>query len=706
MLAKTCLACWVLAVSCRTGIGVWQDDSQELVSWLDAYGLGVYSAKLTELGYDELWVLAAMSQEQLQEMLDLAQVKPGHRVKFQLAQESLRSRAETPPQNLVRRLRIGEGGEQQLRESLLAHYPNPPVVPPPNCRVEVSLYIMKIRSVDLTTSTLSFAAWIRYAWRDPRLAFNSSLWNLNYTRFFVEPNAMENLEIWLPDVDILNSDSPIQSSFATKPAMVYPSGDVFWSRPGSLFAACKFRGLLDFPFDHLTCDLELAGWLLDKEKQDVVLSEADGGVVWTGSCTEEEKEVCDGNDLSSPATSGSRYQDYNIFEVSPRRMEKFYSSTGRFYPTLLYTITLKRSEGFYFMKLMVPQLSLGCLSWLTYFLDPQAGERMGFGITLVLAVLTLDFASQEYLPRCDEMTIMHYITWGVWAACIFALLESSVVLYLYHFEAIFLTDLLPSCIKRRIKAVSVYEDALAQVTSRGSPKSDDQNATPQELPDSLKDLPEAWRSSLEAEPKDAEVDADMAGPGEVNLNEVQIPSSVMPSDPSTRSVTEVRPTASASSNSPKSRRSWFGKKSKRDGGSRSTLPTLRRGLYMRAFYALDHGSTGGLSEHELRTLGKFVQGSAWSEAALKEWMKKVDCDGSNDVSFSEFMHFFDEMFASVAEAQVDEMLRSFIDIAEQRAEKVRRHWRRRALAIDMACRKWVPPIHILQLIVLLAVRLA
>lgn len=43
-------------------------------------------------------------------------------------------------------------------------------------------------------------------------------------------------------------------------ASVSHDGTVFWSRPGHLRPVCKFEGLDAFPFDRLTCAMEIGSW--------------------------------------------------------------------------------------------------------------------------------------------------------------------------------------------------------------------------------------------------------------------------------------------------------------------------------------------------------------------------------------------------------------------------------------------------------------
>jgi len=61
----------------------------DLQTWLEGNGLGAYTAALLEAGYDDVDTFRQMRPEDLAEMCDIAQVKPGHRVRFRRAVEAL-----------------------------------------------------------------------------------------------------------------------------------------------------------------------------------------------------------------------------------------------------------------------------------------------------------------------------------------------------------------------------------------------------------------------------------------------------------------------------------------------------------------------------------------------------------------------------------------------------------------------------------------
>ncbi len=103
----------------------------------------------------------------------------------------------------------------------------------------------------------------KLVWTDARLAWDPADYdNLDKIWFWVEAGAglSETSEIWTPDIELWNQKESIKTSFSNSFAAVDSDGRVFWSRPGHLNPVCKFRGLERFPFDKLSCVIELGSW--------------------------------------------------------------------------------------------------------------------------------------------------------------------------------------------------------------------------------------------------------------------------------------------------------------------------------------------------------------------------------------------------------------------------------------------------------------
>lgn len=80
----------------------------------------------------------------------------------------------------------------------------------------------------------------------------------------------ETADIWLPDLTAWNAKVGLMHSFDPTMAVVSNDGVVYWSRPGTLEALCRFSGLANFPYGNLKCMIEVGGWSVGAQHMGLV----------------------------------------------------------------------------------------------------------------------------------------------------------------------------------------------------------------------------------------------------------------------------------------------------------------------------------------------------------------------------------------------------------------------------------------------------
>jgi hypothetical protein len=302
--------------------------------------------------------------------------------------------------------------------------------------VEFGINFFKIHTLDLKSSALSISAWVRQEWYDHRLSYDYQCFGgLEYFDVIAEAGSLENSRIWTPDIELYNAEEPIwQGSLPARLATVWacwdqkPSrggcGKIFWSRPGLLKALCQFNGLMDFPYDVLSCDLEFASWSLDGRVQDILPRAKDGGMTWVDDPNTNQV---------AGLTAGSKWQDYRFSNISAKRVVVVYDCCPNSpYPTLLYTIKVTRARIFYILRLMLPTVCVTIFSFVAFFMEPNIGERLGYGMIIILAHVTNDAYADLYMPIADRLVYIDYVTLLSKLYALIALMETAIVLTIYH----------------------------------------------------------------------------------------------------------------------------------------------------------------------------------------------------------------------------------------------------------------------------------
>ena len=254
--------------------------------------------------------------------------------------------------------------------------------------VSMSINFYKVEEVDVAHGHLSVMLWLRLRWTDERLSWDPADYGgITNTKFMAAGhNRPEETQIWVPDLELYNAVAPMSETMSAQYAEVSSNGTIFWSRPGRLQIACRFGGLVAFPFDSLTCPFEIGSWATSGIEQ---------GLRFQGK----------GYTLdASQLTSGESYSEYSIRSITPVMNTYFYQSMpSQPFSIANYRIELRRAQSYYWSFLIIPSCFITVVSFSVFWLDPGGGERLGFVITLYLAMEVSKVVLTDFVPVCGEL---------------------------------------------------------------------------------------------------------------------------------------------------------------------------------------------------------------------------------------------------------------------------------------------------------------
>ncbi|CAE7666773.1 acr-7 [Symbiodinium pilosum] len=320
----------------------------------------------------------------------------------------------------------------RLRTDLLRNYDS--VVPPRSKRaveyskagtdVAMEIRIFKVQGVDASVGQMRLKVWVRMSWYDTRLSWDPAAYgNITSTHFRgMHATNAENSEIWLPDVQLYNANVGNEFSLDNALAVAYSDGSVFWSRPGLLDTLCKFSGLVAFPHDVLKCSMEWGGWTYSGGYQGINLS----GKGYSEATTED--------------TAGSSYQEYSIEGVEVETKTNFYDAYPSEPWTLVkYTVKLGRASFYYSLLIIFPTTLITYLSFGVFFMSHEVGERLSFGITLLLVIEVMKTTGASFVPVCGELLWIDLFMLVNTVFCCASLVETMLVLFFaFHIDQHFL----------------------------------------------------------------------------------------------------------------------------------------------------------------------------------------------------------------------------------------------------------------------------
>ena len=306
----------------------------------------------------------------------------------------------------------------RLRKHILVERGLDSVVPPPQpnrtpTTVAVQLQIFKIVSVDTRTSNMVLKAWQRLAWHDPRLAWNvTDFGGVTDFRVHKGDHEMDN-NLWTPGLHWYNAETQPMDTLDTGSTWVYSNGDVYQSRPGQISLLCRFSGLINFPYDTLSCAFDVGGWDYADNVQKLEF--------FASGAFEIDDRL---------ETAGTSYSEYSISRYDTDTSTTKYACCPEEYTNLTFRIHFKRQNLYYWWSVEVPGVLLTLLSFSVFWLDAErCGERLGFGVTLLLAIEVTRIVINGLLPVCGEMLWVEILLNYNELFCAIALFESCFAAY-------------------------------------------------------------------------------------------------------------------------------------------------------------------------------------------------------------------------------------------------------------------------------------
>lgn len=161
--------------------------------------------------------------------------------------------------------------------------------------------------------------------------------------------------------------------------IVNSDGNCTWLAPMILKSECKID-VEFFPFDEQACILQFGSWTYSYTSIDVY---------------PKEKEA----DLTSYITNG----EWDIIETKATRDEKFYPCCNEPFPTIIFTVRVRRRMLYYVSNLIIPCAIIAALGFLSFYLPVDCGERISLVITVLLAMTVYMLMVSNSMPPTSEV---------------------------------------------------------------------------------------------------------------------------------------------------------------------------------------------------------------------------------------------------------------------------------------------------------------
>jgi hypothetical protein len=104
-------------------------------------------------------------------------------------------------------------------------------------------------------------------------------------------------------------------------------------------------------------------------------------------------------DLSNYIKNG----EWDIIDVKTKRHEDFYPCCAEPYPSIIFTVRVRRRMLYYVSNLIVPCAVIAALAFLSFYLPVDSGERISLVITVLLAMTVYMLMVSNSMPPTSEV---------------------------------------------------------------------------------------------------------------------------------------------------------------------------------------------------------------------------------------------------------------------------------------------------------------
>uniref|UniRef100_A0A8C1P1R1 Glycine receptor subunit beta n=1 Tax=Cyprinus carpio TaxID=7962 RepID=A0A8C1P1R1_CYPCA len=211
---------------------------------------------------------------------------------------------------------------------------------------KVNIFINSFGSIQETTMDYRINIFLRQRWNDPRLRLPADFKSDALT---VDPKMFQCL--WKPDLFFANEKNANFHDVTQENILlfIFRNGDVLISMRLSVTLSCPLDLTL-FPMDTQLCKMQLESF--GYTTKDLVFMWQSGDPVQM-------------DEIALPQF------DVKQEDIKYRNCTKFYPGTG-YYTCVEVIFTLRRQVGFYMMGVYAPTLLIVVLSWLSFWINPDA----------------------------------------------------------------------------------------------------------------------------------------------------------------------------------------------------------------------------------------------------------------------------------------------------------------------------------------------
>lgn len=238
--------------------------------------------------------------------------------------------------------------------------------------LNVSFYFTSIKDLDESESKFSISGAFEYFWNDDRLK-----WNINMYGGDLSSIVIPKQKVWTPSLITINSFSEAgELGKESSRLRLDNSGTLHWITPDLYQTMCNLD-VTFYPFDSQSCALRF--YLTAYRANEVKLF------------------------VLKHLMNQQEFEENGIWQVTGTKMYTKDNSLG--WQELHLQVNMRRRLQFYVSSLIMPVCMMSFLQLFVFLIPVESGERVGFAVTVLLAIAVYLTLVQEKLPEASEPNV-------------------------------------------------------------------------------------------------------------------------------------------------------------------------------------------------------------------------------------------------------------------------------------------------------------
>ncbi|XP_066273070.1 neuronal acetylcholine receptor subunit alpha-10-like isoform X2 [Branchiostoma lanceolatum] len=268
-----------------------------------------------------------------------------------------------------------------------------------NGSVSVSIDLSLEQIIDLSEpdQILICKIWMKMIWNDVNLQWDPGDFD-GMTNMTIRAD-----EIWRPDILLFENVDQGFSGWPVDQVRVDSDGTVYWAFPVVTSTSCDVD-VASFPFDAQACPLRFGSWLHDRSMIKLDRNKTAGSLVLKPNA---EWEVASFKPIFKVKKFGSSYFDEATF-----------------------ILAMERKWSFYFFNLLFPCFLLALLATLSFYVPAESGDKISFGVTVLLALSVFLLMIAEKMPVSEKVPLVAWYVIVTLVLLSLSLLLGSIVVNL------------------------------------------------------------------------------------------------------------------------------------------------------------------------------------------------------------------------------------------------------------------------------------